>query len=311
MAARAVLIADGGAAAAEPEFFRSPELYAAEGVTHSLRVESGPSVLLVAPLIVRSIEGGLLDAASPYGYPGAKRPSGGELRAREVDWSEAGLVSAFLRDRVGPPSAFVDGTLRSHVMVADPRAPLSIRATHRRHIARNARLGYTIEVVDGPEAGAAGRAAFGSAYRQTMARTNAAERYFFDDAWFERVLRSPASWLVFAVASDGREAAAALVVRSDAMLHYYLGGTGDEFLAHSPFKNVVQAMIDLAAGLGLPLSLGGGVRPGDALEHFKAGFANATAPWYTHEVIADPEAYARLCGEREETGFFPAYRSGG
>ena len=76
-------------------------------------------------------------------------------------------------------------------------------------------------------------------------------------------------------------------------------------------KNLFWAMIGLGEDLGLPVSLGGGVEPGDSLEEFKRGFANARAPWHTHEVICDAAAYAELSeatGEAPE-GFFPAYRA--
>jgi len=68
--ARAELIADAGAAAADDQFFRSPRFLEAEGVTHSLRIESDEGEL-VGPLIVREIPGtDGRDATSPYGYPG-------------------------------------------------------------------------------------------------------------------------------------------------------------------------------------------------------------------------------------------------
>ncbi|HVD37879.1 MAG TPA: hypothetical protein VNC15_03495, partial [Solirubrobacterales bacterium] len=68
--ATATLLEDRGEAAAGPEFFRSREFLEAEGVTHTLRIESEEGVL-VAPLIVRGIEGtGMRDGVSPYGYPG-------------------------------------------------------------------------------------------------------------------------------------------------------------------------------------------------------------------------------------------------
>jgi hypothetical protein len=77
-AARAELIEDRGAAAADEEFFRSRPFFDAEGVTHTLRVTSEAGEL-VAPLIVRGIAGGPdRDAISPYGYPGlVERSRGG------------------------------------------------------------------------------------------------------------------------------------------------------------------------------------------------------------------------------------------
>jgi hypothetical protein len=74
-------------------------------------------------------------------------------------------------------------------------------------------------------------------------------------------------------------------------------------------KSVVTRLVEHSAELGLPLNLGGGIAPGDALEEFKRGFANRRLPWLTSELICDAEAYARLSAGREADGFFPAYRA--
>jgi len=113
---------------------------------------------------------------------------------------------------------------------------------------------------------------------------------------FSRALASSPPWAIAAV--------------SDSVLHYYLGGTADSARDASPFKNVVIAMLDLADELGLPLNLGGGVSPGDGLEEFKRGFANADLPFHTQEVVCDREAYGQLGAGRDASGYFPAYRAG-
>ena len=75
-------------------------------------------------------------------------------------------------------------------------------------------------------------------------------------------------------------------------------------------KNLFASMTSLAGELGLALNLGGGIEPGDSLDSFKQGFANATAPFRTHEIVCDAEAYERLSGGREAAeGFFPRYRA--
>src|SRR5262249_60663095 len=93
-------------------------------------------------------------------------------------------------------------------------------------------------------------------------------------------------------------------------LHYFLGGTRDGALAESPMKNLFAAMIELGDELGLPVSLGGGVSPGDSLDDFKRGFATGRAPWYTHGVICDPAAYPELAAAAGAApgGLFPANR---
>jgi Acetyltransferase (GNAT) domain len=299
---RAELVADVGERALSRDFFRSAEFHSAEGITHSLVVEDR----FAAALVVREIPGGdgLLDASSAYGYPGALT-SGDPLDPAQVDWSATGLVSAFLRDALGRPVSLLGATLRSEVHLADPREPLELRSNHARHIRRNERIGYTTGDESGPEA----RAAFEQVYSQTMARTDAAERYLYSDEYFERVLASDRAELLLTRAPDGRPAAGAIVAESDGMLHYFLGGTADELLEHSPFKSTLAAIIELARERGLPLNLGGGVRTGDALDHFKQGFANAVAPFHTHELICDPRAYERLSAGRPDGGFFPLYRS--
>jgi len=108
---------------------------------------------------------------------------------------------------------------------------------------------------------------------------------------------------------DGEIAAASLTVRSDGFLHYYLSGSADARLRDSPMKNVVAALVERGTELGLPLNLGGGLAPGDALEEFKRGFANRRQAWHVSEIVCDPAAYDRLSAGREPAGFFPAYRA--
>jgi hypothetical protein len=86
LSASAELLADGGAAARSDDFFRSGAFLEAEGVTHTLSVESRDRAARV-PLIVREIDGAdRLDAVSPYGYPGAAIAGAGQPPAgAEVD----------------------------------------------------------------------------------------------------------------------------------------------------------------------------------------------------------------------------------
>jgi hypothetical protein len=303
---KARLIADGGAAAADPgNFFRSPAFLEAEGATHTIEVEDAA---LRLPAIVRSIESGeRVDAISPYGYPGASGAYESPVDPDGIDWSETGLVSLFVRDRIGEPF-LSGGTLRNRVHIAD--GDTGIRKRLREQIRRNERRGWEIGVIEGPRADSGARSAFERAYAETMARTAAAERYLYPSEYFERLLRSERSWLVLG-SRDGTGLAGAIAVASDGYLHYYLGGTADEALGDSPMKNLFAGMISLGGELDLPLSLGGGLTPGDSLDDFKRGFANGEAPFHTHEVICDPAAYGQLTAgsDPDDAGFFPAYRS--
>jgi Acetyltransferase (GNAT) domain len=331
VSAAAALLADRGAAAESDQFFRSRTFLDAEGVTHTLRIESDAGQLL-APLIVREIPGtDARDAISPYGYPGLVPPTPPPDRRRalnripdqsstavgglmldpaEVDFSATGLVSVFIRHTLGEPPLSAAAE-RNIVQIADPALPRKSRGSDRNRINKNRRAGYEVEVVPGPDTTPEQRAGFLAAYEQTMRRTGAAQRYFFGAAYFDRILESEQAWLALGYAPDGAIAAASLTVRSDGFLHYYLSGSADAHLRDSPMKNVVAALVDFSAECDLPLNLGGGLSRGDALEEFKRGFANRELPWHVSEVVCDRPAYDRLSAGREASTFFPMYRSPG
>jgi hypothetical protein len=194
------------------------------------------------------------------------------------------------------------------VQVHDPSRPPSLRTRFGEQIRRNARRGYRVETLRGPETSTEHRSGFHAAYTETMGRAEAARRYLYDREYFGTILAFRDTWLVLVRSPDGATAAGAIVARSDGLLHYYLGGTATAHLGDSPFKNAVEAMIRLADELGAPLNLGGGLRPGDGLEDFKRGFSNAELPFHTHEIVCDREAYRRLSDGRTDSGFFPLYR---
>ena len=319
---RAELLADRGAAAESGEFFRSREFLDAEGVTHTLRI-AGDGDDLRVPLIVREIgDGPERDAISPYGYPGvailpgapdidrtgAGSTSDALLDPAAINFSDAGLVSAFVRHALAEPP-FAGASERNVVQIADPALPAKTRGSDRNQINKNLRRGYEVRIVPGPETTADERAGFLAAYEQTMRRTGAAERYFFGAAYFDRLLESDRTWLATALAPGGEVAAASIAAASDGYLHYYLSGSADPHLRDSPMKNVVSALVEHAASLGLPLNLGGGISRGDRLEEFKRGFANRELPWRSSEIVCDPAAYARLSAGHEAGEFFPAYRA--
>jgi hypothetical protein len=315
----AQLIDDGGASAVggvgghPTEFFRGAHFLAAERATHTLRIELEDAELL-APLIVREIDGGPeRDAVSPYGYPGFSIVGDGTVLdggvdPTAIDFHRAGLVSVFIRHRLDlVPLA--GATERNVVQIHDPALKTKSRPSDRRQVRRNLEAGYAVELIPGTETCPEQRAAFLDLYEQTMRRTDAAPHYFFGAAYFDEIFGAERTWLALAADPDGAPAAASIACVSDGYLHYYLSGSADSHLGDSPMKNVVARLIEHANELELPLNLGGGIRPGDALEEFKRGYANRTLAWRTSEVVCDPERYAALTGTRDAGGFFPAYRA--
>lgn len=320
------LIGDGGAAASGTDFFRSPAFLAAERVTHSLAIErEDGSPLAATPLLVRPIEGSdRHDGISPYGYPGLWLDAGSDhdpgnpfpLDPGQIDFDGTGLVTIFIRHALGREIPLAKATPRNLCLLSDPSLPRKSRMSDRQQIRRNLKRGYSVEIVPGPETGESARAGFFTAYTETMARTRAAKRYFFSREYFDRILGADGTWLVLARDGEGRIAAGSIAARSDGLLHYYLSGTADSHLRDSPMKNVVEEMIGFGAGMDLPVSFGGGLSPGDALETFKRGFANREERWFTSEVVCDPATYRELdearrsrTGTDPDPGYFPAYRA--
>jgi hypothetical protein len=195
------------------------------------------------------------------------------------------------------------------VQIADPELPPKSRPSDRRQVRRNLEAGYKLELVPGGETTPEQRAGFNDVYEQTMRRTGAAEHYFFGLGYFDRVLEADRIWLALVTAPDGDLAAASVASVSDGYLHYYLSGSADSHLRAAPMKNVVARLAEHSTELGLPLNLGGGIAPGDALEEFKRGFANRQQAWLTSELICDERLYAELSAGNDAAGFFPAYRA--
>lgn len=278
-------------------------------MTHTLIADDGSSRAAV-PLVVRAIPGSdRVDAISPYSYPGAK-VAGGPVDADAAGLADSGLVSAFVRDRLGEPLAFSAATDRSIVLLSDPTSPRKSRMSDRQQIRKNEAAGYEVNRTAGPASGERDLERFLAVYTETMRVVAAADHYFFDADYFRTLLASPLTWLIDVSGPVGDCAAAALTVISDGFLHYYLSGTSDEHRRRAPSKNLIVAATDFAEELGLPLNLGGGLAPGDGLEEFKRGFANAELPFRTHELICDPAAYEELSrGKGADSGFFPLYRS--
>ncbi len=118
-------------------------------MTHTL-VASAAGNEAAVPLLVREIPGSdRIDAISPYSYPGAS-VRGGPVDRDAVDLAGSGLVSAFVRDRLGEPVAFTGATERSIVLVSDPALPRKSRMSDRQQIRKNEAAGYELSSLPGP-----------------------------------------------------------------------------------------------------------------------------------------------------------------
>ena len=232
-------------------------------------------------------------------------------RAAAVDWSATGAGER-LRPRAARRGAVARRTRRerSRVLVHDPaRAARGARAGWPSRSAPTRATGWSVEGAR-PGDARAERDGFAAAYARDDAPRGRRR------ALLLRALLPRRCALLRAQLARGRSprrgssGAAAIAAVSDSILHYFLGGTADAARRASPFKNVVEAMLDLADELGLPLNLGGGVAPGDGLEEFKRGFANSAAGLSARKrSSATRRVRAPGAPARRPARFFPAYRA--
>lgn len=292
------------------------------------------------PLILRPIDPGaggegLLDAVSPYGYPGpslAVAP-GGDAEAF-LGRAVAGLVAG-LRERRAV-SAFV----RAHPLLPLPEAPLAAAGALVRHgetvsvdltlpdeeLWRQTRSGHRTEINKAAREGQVARidddayAAFESIYRETMDRLGAADAYYFTSDYIAEFRRALGERLHLGVVEiEGQVACAALFTEVCGIVQYHLSGTRAAFHRRRPTKTLLHFARGWAKGRGnRVLHLGGGLGgQADALFDFKAGFSKRRHPFSTLRLVVDEAAYRALTDRWRDRagveadridGYFPAYR---
>lgn len=304
MTCTAHLIADHGRSAVDAEFFRSAPFLVAEGVTHTLFVENTAAI----PVIVREIPGtNHIDAVSPYGYPGGTISE--VVANNEIDFSRTGLVSLFVRDRIDVRTLGPGGTRRGTVLLHDPEGGRRVRGSLANTVRANARLGFRVEAIPGPLVDEARLDEFRAVYLQNMTRVGAAPKYFFSREYLRSCLRFERSWLIAVTSPTGSLAAGVVCAISDGLMHYFLGATELEYQRYSPIKNGLLHLLDMCDDMSVRCNLGGGFAPGDGLEQFKRGFANAEADFVTYEIVCNERVFRGLAPRARRGEFFPPYRS--
>lgn len=291
---------------------------------------TGNGSTMLLPLVVRTIPGGRSDATSPYGYPG---PIGigtddpafvrvALVAALQV-LRDAGMVSAFVRLHPllnpSPPTGI--GTLVRHGDTVSIDLTLSTeelwaqtRMNHRRDIKRAEGLGYLARM----DQSWMHFASFKQLYRSTMRQRSAAQFYFFDDDYFDRLREALGESLVLCVVEkEGTLVAAGLFVETNGIVQYHLSGTDNAFGKVQPTKLMMHFVRGWAKDRGNHvMHLGGGVGgDDDSLLQFKVGFSPRRHPFATLRMVIDEQEYGSLVAAldpqldpKERDKFFPRYR---
>ena len=249
------------------------------------------------------------DVVTPYGYGG---PTADGFWDAYEEWArERGVVTTFVRfhplygNQRGAP-IHVDELAPTVAWRLDPDRDLlaGLHFKHRNKVTKAENAGATVTQHDG-------LGEFVPLYEDTMRRVNAADFYFFEPAYWERLGELPL--VRFDAGIDGEVVASALCLATPPWLHYHLSGTTDAGRTTGSSTLVLLEAARWAQANGYErFHLGGGLGgKEDSLHHFKARFdPEGLVPAAVGKAIHDEDAYRRLSGGSEVVfeGFFPAYR---
>ena len=160
-------------------------------------------------------------------------------------------------------------------------------------------------------------------YEQTMQRRGAPPLYFFEDRYYEELLKGVGSDLLLAEVRDteGVVVSATLLMRHDERLHYHLAGSDPHGAGMGSNNLMLWTATQFAISQGLKLfHLGAGVGLRDSLFAFKRSFGGRELSYDVSGLIVDLEAYQEQVHVRAkegeatpdallESGYFPAYRA--
>jgi hypothetical protein len=300
---------------------------------------------LLIPLLIRKIPSeifpysGLLDATSPYGYPGPLFTPGistydAEKGIRDfVQFGKKnGLVTTFLRlhpllsknifkmltnDYRSIIPVSHGSTVSIDLTLDTKELDSRLRKNHRRNIKKLYKMGFSSRFDNWDD-----YSEFIDLYHQTMHRCEASSYYFFDREYFSRLRECLGTTLHLCaiISPDGDMASGGLNVTTDDIVQGHLNATADRYLSLAPSKLMFYETRNRAKLDGANIfHLGGGVGGGrDSLFYYKLGLGTHEHQFSTIGVIHDEKAYQTIyeswthtCESkaRSDTLFFPFYRS--
>ena len=272
------------------------------------------------------------DIVTPYGY-------GGPIIEKCLPNKEKKLVEAYIREfgKYCINNKIVSEFVRFHPIIEnaidfkDVYNPECIRKTLgtnlkkfenpmlsefskscRKNIRQALNKGVTYKITEAPN----DINKFKEIYYSTMDRNNATDYYYFDDEYFNNILKNFKNNLLFVEAIyEDKTIAAGLYFIYKKTIHIHLSGTLKEYLYLSPAYILRYAVTLWGKEKGYELIHHGGGKSNsqeDSLYKFKKGFAqNTEFEFYIGKKIWNQEIYEQLCEIKKvdsKSEFFPAYR---
>lgn len=182
----------------------------------------------------------------------------------------------------------------------------------RKNIRQAMNKGVSFKITENPDS----IGSFKEIYYSTMDRNNATDYYYFDDHYFNDILKYYKNNLILIEATfEDKVIAAGLYFTYKDIIHIHLSGTLNEYLYLSPAYILRYAVTVWGKENGYKLIHHGGGRSNseeDSLYLFKKNFAKLyDTDFYIGKKIWNEELYNKLCEIKNvdpNESFFPAYR---
>ncbi|WP_033543325.1 peptidoglycan bridge formation glycyltransferase FemA/FemB family protein [Planococcus sp. CAU13] len=272
------------------------------------------------------------DIVTPYGYGGPMLsgclPENRQELTREFHaafsryCAEEHIVSEFIRFHPVLNNAddfkeiydvrYMRPTVGTNLLSFDDPVAREFSKTAKKNIRNAIGEGVQHRLIENPD----NLDAFKEIYYATMKRKNADDYYFFDDEYFDGLLKTFGNQMLITEASyKNRTIGMALTFKYRNFLHTHLSGTNAEYHHLYPAYVMQFALVRWGKENGFHLLHdGGGLTNSleDSLYMFKKQFGKHTKfPFQVGRKVWNPEIYWLLCsaaGTETESDFFPAYR---
>lgn len=273
------------------------------------------------------------DIVTPYGYGGplienCNSEDIDELvnefnRAFQEYCHEQDIISEFIRFQPVIDNArdfmncydviYIRNTVGTNLKDYDDPVQQEFSKSTRKNIKKALQAGVKSHVTLAPE----NFKQFKSIYHETMARNNADPFYYFDDAYFERLLNYfGENMLLVEVVYMDQIIGMGLNYVYDNMIHTHISGTLTDFQHLAPAYIMQYALVVWGKENGIDLIHDGGGRTNsedDSLYLFKKQFGkNTRFKFFVGKKIWDAKIYEELCKVADvdlDSDYFPAYRS--
>lgn len=253
------------------------------------------------------------DIRSPYGYGGPLVVECADkeklIEAYRYDFKEYceknNIITEFVRfhpmagnahDFKGIYDVFFDRfTVGTNLGISDNPLEMEFSKSCKKNIRRALNKGLYYKVIEHPE----NLLEFKAIYYETMDRNNAEKFYYFNDEYFDRLLKcfSEKLLVIYAIFDDKIVAAGLYFVSHDT-LHIHLSGTLDDYLILNPPYVLRYAAAEWALQHGVKYIHHGGGRTNredDSLYIFKKQFGiNTDFEYYIGEKVWNMKVYNEL-----------------